>query len=277
MLFNEDHFLIVDCPNVVWRVHHAMKKNLSLDTHIIYGFFKVLSSYQTRVGANKLVFCWDEGVSKRYKLCPTYKANRGKHDLDSEDRKRIDKQIYALKNYILREIGFRNNFKCNGYEADDLIASIVMTNSDSLFTIVSSDKDLFQLLRYGVQMLQPHNLEMYDESDLIKEYGINSKQWWRVKAIAGCKADSIPGCKEGIGEKTAAKYLMDKMNKDLKSYQTIRSFCKSGKINENKRLVKLPFDNTPIYQLREDELSREAWVKMMKRYNIQKLKPFYPG
>jgi hypothetical protein len=154
----------------------------------------------------QIAFCFDHGKPKRARLYPAYKANRKPESIeDKEHRSERNRQINLLRNEYLPAIGFKNVFWQEGYEADDLIASIVRSNARLTdIAILSSDKDLYQLLSPRVFMWNRGKKTTLQS--FYQEWGIKPDRWAEVKAMAGCTSDNIEGI-DGVGEKTAIKFL----------------------------------------------------------------------
>lgn len=94
-----------------------------------------------------------------------------------------------------------------GYEADDIIASVVKKfKNDMQINIVTHDKDLYQLISDNVSIYSAAKKELYDENGCFEKYGVYPQQMIDFLAICGDSADNIPGIK-GIGEKGAKKLL----------------------------------------------------------------------
>ena len=122
---------------------------------------------------------------------------------EEEESNRIAYEQFDKLKLVLPEMGFANVFEEKGYESDDIIASLVV-GSDERTVVISSDKDLYQLLNWC--NICDIKGSVYTKNMFIREYKINPSGWKRVKSIAGCNTDNIKGVK-GVGEKTAIKYL----------------------------------------------------------------------
>ena len=103
---------------------------------------------------------------------------------------------------------------------------------------MSTDNDLFQLLRDNVSMLINNKKPLYTKAKFEQEHQISVHQWSAVKAISGCDSDGIIGVK-GVGEKTAIKYLCYELNKTSKAYKEIEGNPELVALNFN--LTHLPF------------------------------------
>lgn len=151
------------------------------------------------------------GKTFRHELLSTYKADR--KSLDSDELRDLKTQLPILQD-LLRLIGC-NVIVRKGVEADDVAASFArLAQSEGHEVILlSSDKDLFQLLGSGIKMLRPvkHGIsgaEFYDVNSFVKEYGFRPESMADYLAIAGDKTDNLDGV-PGIGEKGAKKLLAE--------------------------------------------------------------------
>jgi hypothetical protein len=107
--------------------------------------------------------------------------------------------------------------------------------------VVSSDKDLWQLISERVSCWNPQTKKLISLRGFKKIYGIEPDDWIRVKSIAGCATDDIPGI-VGVGEATAAKYLRGTLKKDSLAFGRIEAA--DDMICKNRVLVRLPFPGT---------------------------------
>jgi len=233
--------IIVDANAVGHRAKHSMH-GLSFDemqTGVIFGFMQEVMRLAIRFETNKFVFCWDSKKNFRKIIDSGYKIKRAEKKKEkSKEELFLDQtayeQFHTLRTEIIPTFGFKNNIIKTGYEADDIIANIVMNNKLDM-VIASSDEDLYQLLGHA-PMYSFKKKKLYTKEDFEREYNIHVGEWIMIKAIAGCSGDSVIGIK-GVGEKTAIKYL----NGQLKKSATLDSIKNAGKmIRDNLKLVTLP-------------------------------------
>ena len=193
-------------------------------------------------------------------------------DEEKEFREDLHKQLTKLRQIELLKIGFRNVFWQQGFEADDLIASVCKDKKQD-FIVVSSDQDMFQLLSKHVEIYNPMSKKFITKSSFTDKYGVKPKEWATVKAIAGCSSDGVPGV-SGVGEKTAIKF----MNGDLK--QTTKAFVSIANstdlIERNLKLVKLPLPETLSFKLYNDKVTGSRWDVGMSRMEMNSLMKKYP-
>ena len=241
-------------------------------TFIIYGFFLKLNFLLKKTRANQIVFALDSKTSKRKELYPTYKEKRKQNKTPAQIK--LDKLAYPqfikLTDEILPEIGYRNLFGAEGYEADDAISQVCKKYKDDQIIIVSSDKDMYQLLTNNICMISPSTNKYYTISDFRNEYHIEPKIWKRVKSLGGCLSDCVKGVpipqkdttkkQTHVAEKGALNYLTGKMKPNTKAFQAIESRAGKDIINRNKALVILPFRGTPTFSIRPDHLKYKKFI-----------------
>ena len=152
--------IIVDCNYVGhacrFAVDSKMKTSKGVKTNVIYGFLQTILNNSQIFGTNDFIFVWDSKISKRKEIFPEYKKHRHK-DMTPEEKQELEdayKQFGIIKDEIIGRMGFKNNFMVDGYEGDDLIASIVKNDMEnSKFLLYASDHDLYQLLSENVSMI----------------------------------------------------------------------------------------------------------------------------
>jgi 5'-3' exonuclease len=272
-------WLLFDANNVMARMFFAIREPMlvgGLPTNAIYGFLRTVltlrDQYQKFGGVN-FAFCFDKGESLRKKVWPGYKAKGPAPTADKYlDRKYLTQQLYDLRTRVLPRIGYRNVLACEGYEADDLVAACCSHWSVKRAVIVSSDKDLFQCLEEGPR----RTITQYDigtkqevtRATFFEKYGVMPSDWPRVKAMAGCLSDNVPGI-DGVAEKTAIKYVNQCLPHTSAAYLRI---TRSGDlIARNELLVTLPYVGLKCPELREDEDDDNSWRSVVSALNMKQL------
>ena len=271
-------WLILDCDFLCHRAKYSTG-GLSYEnkpTGVIYGFLKTVLFFQEMFDTPYIVFCWDSRKSKREEIYPAYKQQRKNRYKDLTDKeiqfeKEFRYQMKKLRRNYLYRIGFKNVFVQKGYESDDIIASICI-NLPMLdeAVIISSDKDLYQLIRSKVVFYNPQKNKILTLQGFKKQYGIIPGEWITVKCIAGCNTDEVAGIK-GIGEKTVIKYLTGELKETTKAFQKIKKE-KVKYINKNYPLICLPFKGTHNPILQEDNISKAGWRAVTKELGMQSIR-----
>jgi DNA polymerase-1 len=185
--------LIVDGNNRA-RAAHSHQDGLVADT-----FFGDIKQVVVQARCNKVVLVWDHPKSAEYRrnIYPKYKHTRD-HDVEAEEA-----TATCVEAGMARGIPF---WWDEGYEGDDLIASIIAAMPDKRILIYGSDRDLYRHLCANVVQLNKSLFaadHVYMTPDiLVKKYGIRPEQWIDYYTLKGDSGDDIPGVKD-IGEKTA--------------------------------------------------------------------------
>lgn len=260
-------WLVLDCDYLSYRAFYT-KGNLSFEgggTGVIYGILQDITKLQRDHLTNNIIFCFDQGKSRRCEIFPGYKAKRHEKERTEEEQiahKDMKVQVGKLRWEILKELGYKNIFSQAGYEADDIIAQVVdIVPKRDYITIISVDHDLYQLLSDRVIMYNPYRLEATDEHTIYEKFGVHPSDWPEVKAIAGCNTDNIPGV-VGAGESTAAKYVSGRLGRKSKVYQKIQE--SKELIARNLKLVKLPFPGLHMLRLSDaDDTSPDKWKRVI--------------
>ena len=244
--------LIIDSNALCHRARHAMKgSGLSFEelrTDIIYSFLSQLLTISEDLECSRVVFVWDSKRNDRKRKYAWYKDRREETDAEVQEiYNAVYPQFAKIRRRVIPKLGFKNNFIVSGFEADDLIASIVFNNPKYEFVIASRDNDLLQLLSEKCSMYDFQSKRMKTKKTFEKEWGISPEQWSEVKAIAGCTSDTVPGVYK-VGEKTAVSFLKGELKKTYKTYKAIIS--NKEIIDRNRPIVKLPYEGTPIIKLK---------------------------
>ena len=209
---NGDHLFLLDGSGYIFRAYHALpplnRKSDGLPVSAVLGFcnmvWKLLKDARdTAVGIAPTHFAVIFDYSSktfRNEIFPEYKANR------TEPPEDLIPQFG-----LIREATRAFDLPCiemEGYEADDLIATYarLATEAGGDATIVSSDKDLMQLVRSTVSMYDPMKDKQIGIAEVIERWGVPPEKMIDLQALTGDSIDNIPGV-PGIGPKTAAQLL----------------------------------------------------------------------
>lgn len=256
--------VVIDCN---YLCHRALYTTGPLEykgvpTGIIFGFLNQLAVIGQTLLPSQVVFTWDSRKSIRRECYPFYK-DRGNKESDPLIEQAF-KQFNLLREEIIGQLGFKNNFIQEGYEADDLMASICH-DQDAVLT--TSDDDMLQALRPGVEIYNLGRREMMTFRDFRRQYGIKSSQWAKVKQIAGCPGDTVPGI-PGVGTKMAIKYLTGNLKPTTKTYQAITSLEGRRIANRNEWLVKLPLPGTQKPDIQVNKFNKQELIQLCKKYGF---------
>ena len=205
-----EKIILVDGNNLLFRSYYAtaysgnlMQNSKGFPTNAIYGFVNMINKIINEEEPKYMIVAFDKGKTFRHEQYDFYKQGR------SETPEELKVQFPIAKD-ILNAMGIKY-YECDNYEADDIIGTFARycdEEEDFIGTIVSSDKDLLQLISPDIDMklLKQKDYIRYNEQTFFEDYGIPPKQVVDLKALMGDPSDNIPGVK-GVGEKTALKLL----------------------------------------------------------------------
>src|SRR6266404_4568975 len=206
-----DHVFLVDGSSYIFRAYHALpplnRKSDGLQVNAVLGFcnmlWKLLRDMPPDNRPTHLAIVFDKSeITFRNKLYPDYKAHRAPAPDDLIPQfPLIREAVRAFDLPCLEQVGF---------EADDLIATYVREACErgAIATIVSSDKDLMQLVTDCVTMYDTMKDRRIGIAEVIEKFGVPPEKVVEVQALAGDSTDNVPGV-PGIGVKTAAQLIVE--------------------------------------------------------------------
>ena len=230
--------ILVDGNNLLFRSFYAtayqgviMKNSKGFPTNALYGFINMMNKIISEEKPNYILVAFDKGKTFRHDKYTDYKAGR----MAMPDELKLQ---FPKAKEVLESMGIKY-FEIENYEADDIIGTLskkVDEESEFIGTIISSDKDLLQLIsdEVTVKLLKQSGHIMMDKDEFRKTYGTDPIRMIDLKALMGDPSDNIPGVK-GIGEKTAIS-LISKYGSLDGVYENIDSI--SGKTKEKLELDK---------------------------------------
>ena len=205
-----DELFLIDGNSLAYRAFFALPESIATSTgqptNAIFGFASMLVKIMTDYGPKATLVVWDAGSSGRKELYAEYKAQRTtRPDLLKEQWPHLEPLVDAF--------GYRN-FAIQGYEADDVIASIVERARGAEppvpVMVVTGDRDAYQLVSDGVRIMTTSrgitDTRVYDREGVVDRYGIPPELVPDFIGLKGDTSDNIPGV-PGIGDKTAAELL----------------------------------------------------------------------
>jgi DNA polymerase I len=206
----ERRLFLIDGPSLVYRAFYALPESIATSTGVptnaIFGFASMLVKIVTEYGVCPTVVAWDAGTSGRTELFSEYKAQR-------RSRPDLLKQQWPAMEPLVESFGYRN-IKVEGYEADDVIATLTdRARAASVpVMIVTGDRDVFQLIdEEGLVKVMATSrgitdTKIYDRQAVIDRYGIAPELIPDFYGLKGDTSDNIPGV-PGIGDKTASDLI----------------------------------------------------------------------
>lgn len=245
--------ILVDGNNLLFRSYYAtayngviMRNSKGFPTNALYGFINMMNKIVQEERPSYIMVAFDKGKTFRHDQYLEYKAGR------SETPDELKQQFPKAKE-VLDAMGIFH-FEIDNYEADDIIgtlAKMIDLEEDFVGTIVSSDKDLLQLISkdVDVKLLKQTGFIRMNEQEFRNTYGgLEPIRMIDLKSLMGDASDHIPGVK-GIGEKTAIQLLNDYRTLDG-IYQNIDSI--KGKLQEklkaDKQNAYMSYDLATIYR-----------------------------
>ena len=213
-------------------------------TNAVYGFLAIMFKVMDDINPDYMAVAFDlKAPTARHKMYAGYKATR--HAMPEE----LAEQMPIIKD-ILKQMNITIIEK-EGYEADDILGTLSKrAEKDGMeVTIVSGDRDTFQLASKNIKIRIPRTkmgkteTDIFDEDKVIETYGVTPKQMIEVKGLMGDTSDNIPGV-PGVGEKTALNLIreygsIDKLYKTMeKSPNAVKGKLKE-KLIANKDLALL--------------------------------------
>ncbi len=190
---------LIDGSSYIYRAFYALPPLSASDgtpTNAVYGFITMLLKIIREKQPERLAVVFDaHGPCFRRQLYPDYKATRPPMPEDLRPQIPFIKEAVAAFNLTALEQ--------TGFEADDIIATLVRKLPEDDITIVSTDKDLMQLVTPNVRMLDTMKDKTFGPQEVAERFGPSVID---VLALAGDTADNVPGV-PGIGEKTAKSLI----------------------------------------------------------------------
>jgi DNA polymerase I len=251
-----DHLFLVDGSSYIFRAYHALppinRKSDGLQLNAVFGFcnmlWKLLRDMKAEDKPTHLAVVFDLSEETfRTEMYPDYKAHRP----DPPDDLR-------LQFGLIRDAVHAFDLPCleqAGFEADDLIATYVRQacEAGATSTIVSSDKDLMQLVNERVVMFDTMKDKKIGRAEVIEKFGVPPEKVIEVQSLIGDSVDNVPGV-PGIGVKTAAQLIGE--------YGDLETLLKrASEIKQDKRRQSL-IDNADKARLSKKLVTLDDNVKL---------------
>ena len=278
--FDENTVYIIDSYGLIFRCYFAfinrpLTNSKGENISALFGFFRNLHSVLKHYKPAHIFAAMDSKTKTfRHEFYPEYKATRNKTPED------LHAQIPWICE-ILETLGIPT-LQCDGYEADDIIATVAKKCVETGRTcrILSGDKDLMQLVCENIQILKPDAGAMWkvtDSAAVEAEWGVKPEQLLDLLSLYGDTADNVPGV-AGVGVKTASKLLAEYKNLDG-IYQNIGNIkgamqkkLADGKENAyfSQKLIKLcetvPCEKINSALAQKNQYNFSAAAKLLEQY-----------
>lgn len=201
---NKLHLILIDGSGFIFRAFHALPPMTRPDgtpVNAVFGFTNMLAKLLKEHVGTHIAVIFDAGrLTFRNRLYDAYKAHRPPPPEELIPQ-------FALVREATEAFGVPA-IELPDWEADDLIAAYALatTQAGGQVTIVSSDKDLMQLIRPGVDMLDPIKQKPIGPAEVMEKFGVTPDKMIEVQALIGDSTDNVPGV-PGIGPKGAAQLI----------------------------------------------------------------------
>lgn len=269
--------ILVDGNNLLFRSYYAtayngnlMKNSKGFPTNALFGFTHMINKILNEETPTHIIVAFDRGKTFRHEKYVDYKGGR------SETPDELKMQFPVAKE-LLTNMGIKY-YEIDNYEADDIIGTFAKFCDDEeefIGTIVSSDKDLLQLISSDVdiKLLKQKDYIRYNEETFKEAYGIEPIRIIDLKALMGDSSDNIPGVK-GVGEKTALKLLQEYKSLDniYNNIDNIKGALKQKLIDDKENAYK-SYDLATI--VRDVPMEINISDVVLKEKNQEKLNSMY--
>ena len=278
--FKPRHVYLVDGSGYIFRAYHALPPMTRPDgtpINAVYGFTNMLLKLLAESDADCVAVVFDAGrATFRNEIYPDYKAHR------PETPEELIPQFPLIRE-AARALNLPS-IEQQGYEADDLIATYarLARQAGAKVTIVSSDKDLMQLVTDGIEMLDPIKQKPIGPAEVQEKFGVPPEKVVDVQALAGDSTDNVPGI-PGIGVKTASQLINEYGDletllarageiKQPKRRESLQQFAEQARIS--RKLVELKSDvplEVPLDSLTLREPDHAKLVAFLKEQAFRSL------
>lgn len=269
--------ILVDGNNLLFRSYYAtaytgnlMKNSKGFPTNALFGFTHMINKILHEEKPTHIIVAFDKGKTFRHEKYADYKGGRG----ETPDELKMQ---FPVAKELLTYMGIKY-YEIDNYEADDIIGTFAKFCDDEdefIGTIVSSDKDLLQLISSDVdiKLLKQKDYIRYNEESFKRAYGIEPIRIVDLKALMGDSSDNIPGVK-GIGEKTALKLLQKYGSLDniYENIDSIKGAAKQKLIDDKENAYK-SFDLATI--VRDVPMEININDVILKEKDSEKLNNLY--
>ena len=277
--------ILVDGNNLLFRSYFAtayqgviMRNSKGFPTNALYGFINMMNKIIKEEEPNYILVAFDKGKSFRHNKYDFYKGGR---NATPEELK----QQFPKAKEILDAMGIKH-FEIDNYEADDIIGTvsrIVDEEDQFIATIISSDKDLLQLIsdEVDVKLLKTSGFVRMDTQEFMNTYGVEPIKMIDLKALMGDASDNIPGVK-GIGEKTAINLLTKYKSLDnlYENIDSVTGKTKEKLINDKDKAY-MSYEMATIYRevpldfsledLKYNGLNLEEYISLLQEFEFNSL------
>jgi len=272
---------LIDGHSYAYRAFHAIRQltdSSGLALNAVYGFTRMLLKLIKDENPDYIAVAFDTpGKTFRHEMYDQYKANRAEQPEEMRHQIPLIKEVVDAFNISI--------FELEGFEADDLLATLATrAESEGIeAVIVTSDKDMFQLISDNIKVLNPHKENLLlDAEGVTTRFGVGPEKMPDLMAMAGDSTDNIPGV-PGIGPKTAASLLSEfgTLEAVFEHVGEIKSEKRRKNLNQNKELAFLSRDlftvrrdvpiEVDIERCRSEDYDRTRLMELLEKFEFRSL------
>ena len=272
---------LIDGHSYAYRAFHAIRQltdSSGLALNAVYGFTRMLLKLIKDENPDYIAVAFDTpGKTFRHEMYDQYKANRAEQPEEMRHQIPLIKEVVDAFNISI--------FELEGFEADDVLATLATrAEADGIeAVIVTSDKDMFQLISDNIKVLNPHKENLLlDAEGVTTRFGVGPEKMCDLMAMAGDSTDNIPGV-PGIGPKTAASLLSEfgTLEAVFEHVDEIKSQKRRENLNQNKELAFLSRDlftvrrdvpiEVDIERCRSKDYDRTRLMELLKKFEFRSL------
>jgi DNA polymerase-1 len=248
----ERELFLIDGNSLAYRAYYALPDTIATSrgepTNAIFGFASMLVKILTEYGPKATIVVWDAGMSGREVQYEPYKAER-------KPRPDLLREQWPHFEPLVEAFGYAN-VRVEGYEADDVIASLAEQAKEKGIdvTVVTGDRDAYQLADDGQVRIMTTSrgitdTRVYDREGVLERYGIPPELIPDFIGLKGDTSDNIPGV-PGIGDKTAAQLLQQygTLEAVLEHVDEISGTKRRQNLRENADLARISRDLATLHR-----------------------------
>ncbi|MBN1298785.1 MAG: DNA polymerase I [Actinobacteria bacterium] len=275
---NKSRIILVDSNNIAYRAFYALPQTIMTSTgqitNAVYGFTSMLIKIIEDKKPDVIICAFDsKGPTFRHAVYDGYKATRKKMPDELSNQISLLKEVASVMNIQSIEV--------DGYEADDIIATLARKCSKSFdeVIILSSDKDILQLVSGNIKVLALKkgitDTFLFNSSEVENKFGVEPERIKDLLALMGDSSDNIPGI-PGIGPKTAAD-LLNKFKTVKGIYEYIDDLTNEKLKNLLLAQKEAAFKSLELTELKDDlDIDFEQSIKnRIENINIKKTKELF--
>jgi DNA polymerase-1 len=273
---------LIDGTSLCYRAFYAIQElstSKGMPTNAIYGFVNMLKKLIREYEPDMMAVVFDmAGPTVRHEKYEEYKIHRKPTPDELVDQIPKIKELVEAYNVPICQL--------QGYEADDIIATLAekAKKKGIYVTIVTNDKDAFQLVDTQVKVLSPHTSgdKVYGDDEVKEKFGVGPGSMVELMALMGDSSDNIPGVK-GVGQVTASKLINEYgtvkdiyKNIDNISSKSIKKKLEEGKEDAelSRELVELDRKVPVKFELNKTNMGEpniERLVELFSEFEFEKL------